>query len=126
MMTATSNSRGASSPTVALRVSAHFLSAYPEFVWLKRLQCLAVGEFDSESSRAGWDVYAVRRPDRDRAGGNVMLSYAGGPTLASRPAPRPAVRRQAVITRSSASGRVHDPVASRNTPKTVGPSAASR
>lgn len=114
MMTATSNSRGASSPTVALRVSAHFLSAYPEFVWLKRLQCLAVGEFDSENSRAG------------TAGGDVMLSYAGGPTLASRPAPRPAARRQAVITRSSASGRVHDPVASRNTPKAVGPSAASR
>ena len=126
-MTATSNSRGASSPTVALlRVSAHFLSARPEFVWLKRLQCLAAGEFDSENSRAGWDVYAVRRPGRDRAGGNVMLSYAGGPTLASRPAPRPAASRQAVITRSSASGRVHDPVASRNTPKAVGPSAASR
>ncbi len=35
-------------------------AAHPEFVWLNRLQCLAVGEFDSESSRAGWDVYAVQ------------------------------------------------------------------
>ena len=47
-------------PTVALRGSARFLSAHPEYVWLNRLQCLAIGEFDSEHTRAGWDVYAVR------------------------------------------------------------------
>jgi len=52
--------RGELPPTVALRVSARFLSAHPDFVWLNRLQCLAVGEFDSENLRAGWDVYAVR------------------------------------------------------------------
>jgi hypothetical protein len=45
---------------VALRVSARFMSAHPEFVWLNRLQCLAVGAFDSENSRVDWDVYAVR------------------------------------------------------------------
>ena len=52
--------RGELPPKVALRVSARFLTAHPDFVWLNRLQCLAVGEFDSENSRAGWDVYAVR------------------------------------------------------------------
>jgi len=52
--------RGELPPRVALRVSARFLSAHPDFAWLNCLQCLAVGEFDSENSRAGWDVYAVR------------------------------------------------------------------
>ncbi len=51
--------RGELPPTVALRGSARLLSAHPDFVWLNRLQCLAVGEFDSQNSRAGWDVYAV-------------------------------------------------------------------
>ena len=45
--------KGEFTPTVALRVSARFLSVHPEFVWLNRLQCLAVGEFDSENSWAG-------------------------------------------------------------------------
>ena len=42
-------------------------------------------------------------------------SPAGATIRASRPAPRPAASRQAVIPRSSASGRVHDPVKSRRT-----------
>jgi hypothetical protein len=33
--------RGELPPTLALRASARFLSAHPEFVWLNRLQCLA-------------------------------------------------------------------------------------
>ena len=43
-----------------MRVPARFLKVHPESVWLNRLQCLAIGEFDSENTRAGWDVYAVR------------------------------------------------------------------
>jgi hypothetical protein len=58
--------------------------------------------------------------------GTPRRLQAGGPTLASRAAPRPAARRQAVVPRSRASGRVHDPVASRRTPKRGGPSAARR
>jgi len=46
-------------PTVALRVAPRFLTAHPDFVWLNRLQCLGIGEVDSENSRVGWDVYAV-------------------------------------------------------------------
>ena len=52
--------RGELPPTVALRASARFQSAHPGFAWLNRLQCLAIGEFDSENTRAGWDVYAMR------------------------------------------------------------------
>jgi hypothetical protein len=35
--------RGELPPTVALRVSARFLTAHPDFAWLNRLHCLAVG-----------------------------------------------------------------------------------
>ena len=52
--------RGELPQTVALRVSARFQSAHPDFAWLNRLQCLAIGEFDSQNSRASYDVYAVR------------------------------------------------------------------
>ena len=52
--------RGELPPTVALRVAPRFLTAHPDFMWLNRLQCLGVGEFDSEDSRASYDVYAVR------------------------------------------------------------------
>lgn len=45
---------------VALRVAPRFLTANPDFAWLNRLQCLGVGEFDAENSRAGYDVYALR------------------------------------------------------------------
>ena len=47
-------------PTVALRVSPRFLTAHQDFAWLNRLQCMGVGEFDAENSRAGYDVYALR------------------------------------------------------------------
>ena len=40
---------------------ARFLKVHPEFVWLNRLQCLAVRELDSENSRAGRDVYGAVR-----------------------------------------------------------------
>ena len=40
---------------------ARFLKVHPEFVWLNRLQCLAVGELDSENSRAGRDLYGAVR-----------------------------------------------------------------
>ena len=53
--------RGAFPPTVALRVPARFLKVHPGFVCLNRLQCLAVGELDSENSRAGPDVYGAVR-----------------------------------------------------------------
>jgi hypothetical protein len=53
--------RGEFPRTVALRVPARFLKVHPEFVWLNRLQCLAVGELDSESSRAGGDLYGAVR-----------------------------------------------------------------
>ena len=52
--------RGELPPTVALRGSARFLGAHPEYARLNRLQCLAIGEFDSENTWAGWEVYAVR------------------------------------------------------------------
>ena len=53
-------------------------------------------------------------------------SGIGAATWASRPAPRPAISRHAVIPKSSASGTVHACVASRRTPKRKGPAAANR
>jgi Protein of unknown function (DUF3237) len=51
--------RGDLPPTVALRVAPRLRTAHPDFVWLNRLQCLGIGEFNAENSRLGFDVYAV-------------------------------------------------------------------
>ena len=52
--------RGELPPVVPLRVVPRFRTADPGLLWISRPQCLGIGEFDAETSRASYDVYAVR------------------------------------------------------------------
>ena len=52
--------RGELPPVVPLRVVPRFQTADPGLLWISRPQCLGIGEFDAETSRASYDVYAVR------------------------------------------------------------------
>ena len=45
---------------VALRTQPRLRSAHPDYQWLQRRLCLAVGEADLERYVVGYDVYAVR------------------------------------------------------------------
>jgi hypothetical protein len=46
--------------TARLRTAPRFTTAAPQYAWLHRLHCVGVGEYDAASSRADYDVYAVR------------------------------------------------------------------
>ena len=37
-----------------------YLTAYPDYQWLNRLQCLGIGEFDVQNLKVSYDLYAVR------------------------------------------------------------------
>ena len=52
--------RGDLPPTVPLRVVPRVQTAHPDFQWLNRLQCLGIGEIDTENLVVSYDVYAVR------------------------------------------------------------------
>ena len=47
-------------PSVPLRVAARFQTSHPTYQWLNRLQCLNIGEVDTETFEVRFDVYAIR------------------------------------------------------------------
>jgi hypothetical protein len=46
--------------TAKLRTAPRFTTSHPQYSWLNRVQCLGIGEYDAKSSRAVYDVYAVK------------------------------------------------------------------
>ncbi len=52
--------RGDLPPTIPLRIVPRFQTIHPDFQWLNRLQCLGIGEIDTERLEVSYDVYAVR------------------------------------------------------------------
>ncbi len=53
-------SRGQLPPLVKLRISPRFHASHEKYLWLNRLHCFGVGEYDSAARTATYDVYAVR------------------------------------------------------------------
>jgi hypothetical protein len=48
-------------PAVArIRTAPRFATAHPDYAWLNRLHCIAVGEYRASTRTASYDVYAVR------------------------------------------------------------------
>jgi len=45
---------------LALRVTPRCQTAHTEYAWLNRVQCLGIGEVDTEQSHVSYDIYAVR------------------------------------------------------------------
>ena len=52
--------RGDLPQTVPLRIVPRVQTAHPDFQWLNRLQCLGIGEINTEDLVVSYDVYAVR------------------------------------------------------------------
>ena len=52
--------RGEPPPTIPLRMVPRVQTTHPDFQWLNRLQCLGIGEVDTERLEVSYDVYAVR------------------------------------------------------------------
>jgi hypothetical protein len=52
--------KGVRPQTLAIRATARFQTAHPQYLWLNRLQCLNVGEINLEKREVRYDVYAVR------------------------------------------------------------------
>ena len=52
--------RGELPPTIPVRTVPRMQTVHPEFQWLNRLQCLGIGEIDTENLEVSYDVYAVR------------------------------------------------------------------
>jgi hypothetical protein len=46
-------------PTFPVRTAPRFQTGHPDYAWLNRLQCLGIGEADSNSAKVTYDVYAV-------------------------------------------------------------------
>lgn len=46
-------------PRLQLRTTPRLSTAHPDFAWLNRLQCVAVGEADLETFTVRYDVYAL-------------------------------------------------------------------
>ena len=52
--------QGVLPPSVPLRVASRFQTSHPTYQWLNRLQCLNIGEVDTETFEVRFDVYAIR------------------------------------------------------------------
>jgi hypothetical protein len=52
--------RGALPPAVRLRISPRFSTSHPKYLWLNRLHCFGVGDYDPRARSASYDVYVVR------------------------------------------------------------------
>jgi len=52
--------RGKLPETAQIRTSPRFYSSHPKYVWLNRLHCLGIGEYQSASRSATYEVYAVQ------------------------------------------------------------------
>ncbi|CAN5571120.1 hypothetical protein BH10BAC3_BH10BAC3_16780 [soil metagenome] len=45
---------------ITLHVIPRCSTAHPDYLWLNRVQCLGIGEFERDASFVKYDVYAVR------------------------------------------------------------------
>ena len=52
--------RGDLPATARLRTSPRFTTSHPQYTWLNRIHCIGIGEYDSASNLAAYDVYAVK------------------------------------------------------------------
>ena len=52
--------QGKPRPRYSVRCAARYRSAHPNYRWINRLQCLAIGQMDAERSEGHFDIYAVR------------------------------------------------------------------
>jgi hypothetical protein len=52
--------RGEMPPVVKIRTSPRLVTAHPDYLRLKRLFCLGIGEYRAATNEAKYDVYAVR------------------------------------------------------------------
>jgi len=52
--------RGEMPPVIALRVVPRFQTSHAGYLWLNRLQCLGVGEANTERLEVSYDIYAIR------------------------------------------------------------------
>lgn len=52
--------RGELSPVIPLRVAPRFTSAHPNYLWLNRLQCVGIGEIDTQKLEVRYDIYALK------------------------------------------------------------------
>lgn len=50
---------GALPPAAQVRISPRFFTSHPEYVWLTRLHCFGVGEYNPATRSVSYDVYAV-------------------------------------------------------------------
>jgi hypothetical protein len=51
--------KGQLPPRLQLRTAPRLSTAHPDFVWLNRLQCVAVGEADLQTFTVRYDVYSL-------------------------------------------------------------------
>lgn len=52
--------RGELPPTFPLRVTPRFSTAHPAYRWLNRLQCVGIGEVDTQKLEIRYDIYALK------------------------------------------------------------------
>ena len=46
-------------PTIPVRIAPRFHTAHPSYQWLNRLQCVGIGQLNSQQLEVRYDVYAV-------------------------------------------------------------------
>jgi hypothetical protein len=51
---------GRTSPILPIRAAPRYWTAHPDYVWLNRLQCVAIGQVDLQRSVVTYDIYALR------------------------------------------------------------------
>ena len=51
--------RGDMPAKVRVRTAPRFSTSHPNYLWLNRLQCIGVGEYEPAARRVSYDVYAV-------------------------------------------------------------------
>jgi hypothetical protein len=52
--------RGELPASIKLRVAPRYQTAHSDYLWLNRLQCIAVGESSPAEMKVAYDVYALR------------------------------------------------------------------
>jgi hypothetical protein len=51
--------RGELPTPVKLRIQPRFYTTHPDYVWLNRLFCVGIGEYNRAANHAQYDIYAV-------------------------------------------------------------------
>ena len=52
--------KGILPPQIALRIAPRYYTSHPDYVWMNRLQCVGVGNFERDTLRVDYDVFAMR------------------------------------------------------------------